>query len=860
MKRRVRIISPPKAQSGLEVRMENLRAGLGLNSNQMPWPVMAGKLSEPGIEVNSTLKPVPREEANLEAEEGEVAMLPSKGGVPSTFKIGGQRHSNGGTPLNLPPDSFIYSDTKDMRIKDPAILAQFGLPAGTYTPAQIAKKYDVNKFKKILADKNTDKIQRQTAEGMISNYNMKLAKLALLQESMKGFPQGIPSVAVPYMESMQIQPQQFLEESAPEGQAPTVDDEDQMKFGGIIARLKQAKRGGYQADYFQRGGNNIVTQQKKSDRVIFNPTTGQYEVYNALGKKVGIMNVPTNVNPNVAPNTTPQNTSSGVTTTVKKESIPSGSLVIKRSDYKTDEEYNKAKRAAYDNNPGKPVYIQNADGKYMKLTTSGDASNVMDTDTQLKTITTAFSDPAAQQALYDHTLKAVKDPKNRGKNMGYTVKEIESMTPAELTQHFVDMQYRNILGYKKLTEAGISYDCYNQNTGKLENTEGCKDSPYGSLKEAFQAVGLDLPDNTGAAIAQASYIGYRDLLDSRDAGKIEDPALNEILSPFAVGQRGVQDEEYGIDDKNDISLIDGYYTNTTSGQLASVKAPNDLIEEEISYEETPGPTKAEHLKPTPPAPPAAWWLQDIIKTAHAAGNLARIKKYMPWQATPDVVLPEMTFYDPTRELASNAEQANIAATALAQFTGPQAFNSRYNQVQGQAAKNAADIMARYNNQNVTVSNQQAAQNASIMNQAAQQRAALATNLFDKYQIANQQFDNAKSEARNALTQQYVNAITNKNYTANLNKMFPQFSVDPSIGGEYVFDNPRELVPDSSQAPDFTTIFNQVLAENPTLKSDPNLAANITFKLMGETPIEDPYTQYERARANNSQVPGYPGSE
>lgn len=259
MKRKVIIKSVPQAQSGLEVKMNNLRAGLGFNANKMPWPVMAGKMSAPDVEVNSTLQPVPRDQANLEAEKGEVASLPTKSGVPDTFKIGGKRHHSGGTPLNLPGDSFIYSDTAKMKIKDPTVLAQFGLSEkkGGYTPAEIAKKYDVNSFKKILMDPDTDKLQKQTAELMISNYNLKLAKLAIVQESMKGFPQGIPAVAMPYIEEMGIDPAQFVQMN-PGGaqdeqsftQQTQMDDvgaEAQSRFGGFMQM-------GGDVDYFQDGG------------------------------------------------------------------------------------------------------------------------------------------------------------------------------------------------------------------------------------------------------------------------------------------------------------------------------------------------------------------------------------------------------------------------------------------------------------------------------------------------------------------------------------------------------------------------------------------------------------------------------
>jgi hypothetical protein len=242
-KRRVIITKLPQAKSGAEVKLNGLRAGLGFNSNVMPWPIMAGKMSEPATEVNKTLKPVPRHMANLEAEKDEIAMIPDKGGIPSTFIIGGKRHHSGGTPLFLPSDSFIFSDTAKMRIKDPTILAQFGMPfkKGGYTPAEIAKKYDTSKYKKILADPNTDDLQRETAELMIANNNLKLAKLAIYQESMKGFPQGMPQVGMPYLEEMEIDPAQFVQENPGQGDDETAEADNMSRFGGPLPKAEWGK-------------------------------------------------------------------------------------------------------------------------------------------------------------------------------------------------------------------------------------------------------------------------------------------------------------------------------------------------------------------------------------------------------------------------------------------------------------------------------------------------------------------------------------------------------------------------------------------------------------------------------------------
>ena len=150
----------------------------------------------------------------------------------------------------------------------------------------------------------------------------------------------------------------------------------------------------------------------------------------------------------------------------------------------------------------------------------------------------------------------------------------------------------------------------------------------------------------------------------------------------------------------------------------------------------------------------------------------RINKYLPWQATPEVRLPNATFYDPTRELAANAEQANIQTQGMGAFMGPQALSARSSSVQGQALKNAADIQSRYNNMNVEIANKLNQERTSIMNTASQNKAGLDTQLFDKYTIANQQFDNSKNLARQELRKSYIDGITNKAKTQALNSLYP----------------------------------------------------------------------------------------
>jgi len=220
------------------------KEGLGVNGN-MIYPIYKpNMMAEPELAAQSTLQPVDREDANLEAEKGETAYVPDAQGLAAHYKIGGKRHSEGGTPLNLPDDSFIFSDTNKMKIGGPAV-QDFGKnPNKKYTPADIAKQYDINQYRAILADPSvTDPIQRNTAEMMIANYNLKLGKLGLIQEAKKGFPQGIPAMSLPYLMHAAIDPAQMLpikgkpgtQEAESQDMSPESQNQPQGRYGFIMA-------------------------------------------------------------------------------------------------------------------------------------------------------------------------------------------------------------------------------------------------------------------------------------------------------------------------------------------------------------------------------------------------------------------------------------------------------------------------------------------------------------------------------------------------------------------------------------------------------------------------------------------------
>lgn len=238
-------------------RLPNMAYG-GKVFNQVAPNALPDHVDEPSHKVKKVLQPTSRAAANIEAEKGETAFILNEDGLPAHYKIGGKRHTEGGTPLNVPEDTFIFSDTKGMVIKDPQILAQFG-ETKPKTPAKIAEKYDMNQYRKVLSDKTTDDLHKQTAESMVENYTMMLGKLALVQESIKGFPQGIPMIAQPYMIMNNIKPEDILPKPANEQpQQPQLEEAEAMEQGPMAPMAMF----GYEAPpmlpptYFANGGSS----------------------------------------------------------------------------------------------------------------------------------------------------------------------------------------------------------------------------------------------------------------------------------------------------------------------------------------------------------------------------------------------------------------------------------------------------------------------------------------------------------------------------------------------------------------------------------------------------------------------------
>ena len=124
----------------MKVKIGNLPEG---------FKVVNGKVvraMKTGGTVNNTLGPMKREDANLEAEKGETALTDlTNDGSFELYNIGGKRHYDGGTPLNLPEQSFVYSDTSKMKLTVEELKELGIVSKKKMTPAKASKNFQLNK-------------------------------------------------------------------------------------------------------------------------------------------------------------------------------------------------------------------------------------------------------------------------------------------------------------------------------------------------------------------------------------------------------------------------------------------------------------------------------------------------------------------------------------------------------------------------------------------------------------------------------------------------------------------------------------------------------------------------------------------
>jgi hypothetical protein len=681
---------------------------------------------EPETVVNQSMTAAPRSTAVLEAEGGETIVRPGDDGIPQLYTINGPDHSKdpnaeGGVPLDgnqAPEGSFIFTKQKSMKIKNSDYQDMLGLNPSKkgYVIADVSKKFNLNDptYRKILADPNSDTIEKVTAQRMLDNYTTKLGQLALIQEEMKGFPQGIPSIAHPYLQKIGVNPQDMMPVNPAEGMQTAM-------YGGMPKAQTGFNLGNPSAAFNQF---MLPVQERIQTPVINQPRPAQR-----------------------APVAAPGATEYSVLSEIENYNPVLGADLLKGQygDYTAD--YN-----------------------------------------QLKT---TLEDPIIKERLLTDYNNAHPKDKFTGSS-------------DEFIKNYLDNQ----LHAYALT-ANYPADILNSEDWDRVKKFGKENVVYDA---AIKKLGLNPLDKPEISKWQSGYQILGKLSMSND------PAISTKLKQFRWTPEGVTDEKEYLGKLN-VSEVDNLFGNTSNRQIAKLRKEPEPKPEEGGYN-----YYQEDIDTTPKYKRNDFYIQDIMNTGLGLANRLNINKYNPTMSQYEPELMKPTYYDPNRELANNAEMVNIAAQNLAQFTGPQAFNARFSDVQGKGLANAANIEARYNNLNVGVANQFEQANKQLSNQAKLANQKSTQDYLAGLAIANQQYDNSVNQANTNLVQSgLVPAFTNRAKTQVMNSLVSDYMIDPRTGGMLNF-NPagRQFSGSSTQSgkAGLSTFIADLEKEDPYFKALP----------------------------------------
>jgi hypothetical protein len=228
----------------------------------------------------------PRNKANVEAEKGETIVTNTGlDNLVEQFTIGGKKHSEGGTPLNAAINSFIFSMNKKMLIKDKPLLQFFGESGNkAMMPGEIAKKYDLNSLKKTLKDPTIDKITKDSVTKSYENAMTKLSALAIVQESLKGTPQGSSNIFQPFLDKTGVEPAQLFGVAPEEANGSQLP---QQALGGnlnnvdFFPKVYEFAKGG-NLPMFTNGGRtekDLSDTEKEEIKTIWNNDAAAYLEY-----------------------------------------------------------------------------------------------------------------------------------------------------------------------------------------------------------------------------------------------------------------------------------------------------------------------------------------------------------------------------------------------------------------------------------------------------------------------------------------------------------------------------------------------------------------------------------------------------
>jgi hypothetical protein len=619
-----------------------------------------------------------------------------------------------------------------------------------------------------MADPRSTKQDIATAELNIKNAIDKLGQISLAQEASKGYEDGIPALAMPYLMRVGADPDALLPMANQEQMEQAPDDEmaegemPQARYGGD---LPMAQRGRNRR--MQRRINDLRRAQMQP-RIVTDRNTGMTYVVDGYGN---IINTP--FSQQQQPTTS--------RTTVTKFKPAEGAVVITRNENESDTDFQKRLKDEFAKAKNKEqVYTIKSDGSYQRVTKTSVAKKLPDTyvsddrlggfNNDYAEVEATFKDPANKgiiDRMHEEYLKQIDASSLSASRKA----ELKKKAPAEVLENFLKAQKQVFAITKAEVEGKIDPITKNKKWD-----EGTRNKVY---KKTLKDLGFkddEIFSEDQIAMFQAAYKGVQAAAD--------DPAYKSTLERFALTPRGRNDQQ---DAKGrSISPVDDIFGNTTAGQGLFVKNPK---EDGIGFEDIEDQTKTEQTPGSPTytrsTPDLQYWGPDVTNMGANLMIGANQANVMPASFPMAPVDFNQAYLDPSREVAETQGTAQGALRAAGIYGSPQGYASAAASTQGQAANQIANTLGKYFNAN-----------NEIYNNSEKARADLAfkTNTYNLenartyYDQITQKIQNDKQQQNEfiAQTAQLKNAMdVNAAASANLESMSgDRFRIDEPSGLVY----------------------------------------------------------------------------
>ncbi len=687
--------------------------------------------------VRYSLSGVPKDKANIEAEGGETVLTDlNNDNQFGLYNITGPRHSSGGVPMFLPEQSFIYSDTDKMKFNKEE-LAEYGINTKSkMTPAQVSKRYDLNKYYGAMKDQFADDITARSSEMMLKKNMMGLSKLAFGQELKKKFEDGVPLAAHPYLVSIGEDPIEFTAkvENITKKQAQmkafaALSPEQQQQLLQLQEMMAQVDQQQQQPQEQSFEDPSMQEQQlAMADQDVMamgDPNQGMAR----YGREMGMYQDGGEDPVNPLPKDHPQYAEA-------QEMIDSGKYEIIKGDIVN----------------GKQQYT-------FKEIVREDPKFTAEKEAQL-----------AKEKIAGQNQKGQGSVSIYGEDIAGQEKAIQE-SPIGIYQ------------FGRLSQG---------NRPEFQNTAG---GAYGSEDIKTAESKADFEARWGDVVATIPGFDYDKAPDdpqwAQFQRKAEDTRRKEHIAAFG------DDKEYEPywKEEGDKGYVKGQGFDSKLG-LHTYNAPRFKLnpvepgDATFTVDVPPEPRPPLEIPPVEEyiAPQPEWWRQDI-NNLNTLG-LIDDNLYLPW--APDMNPGKVDYVlDDWRGAANaNSAAANTMANALGAVGGPQAVvNSN---IQGQTMDANAQAINRVNTNNVGIMNQMAPMQAQLDMQVDGINQARNIKVYDDTQKTLQNSDNFKNWKIAKQNELFNTAITNRADTYNLNSTYDYFAIDPTTGGPIYYKNGKAL--------------------------------------------------------------------